>query len=490
MTFKITHQRIDSQQNSWYLRTGQVHHFLCRCGQVDQLHSAALIAHHPSHACSNCGNRYYLDSDMFLNNPKVTRWSKFYWDTENLKNDEGWIVSTYAMIPVPDYTIQKIRLKKIVLAAISLSFVGKHNYKKWEHGPLKKHIFNGRRKAEMLEETIEAELMEKLSSFVLASPVPEMDWMAEQDLPESVGMSRIKMYAFFLRNPHLKEYEFFYWKSFDVFRKLSASYPSVKEMLACILNFRQEKSIKRACYISYERSMKQLGYYDPTTDYIFAHQISDRNFLLQLISMDAEVKARLWQELRWDDIETFFVFLKEHYTQREITALFQNIGNSYYLRDVVQMLRGGMVDFIREHFQKVRPSIEKLHDEFIYIGNLGEGALEEKRIFEYHKNDLMAQTTKEGLEYRLPETITILFGWSRHLHNCMYGYSQTIHEMRSIIYGVFREKELLYAIEIKNDRIVQALGRYNQPIEKEDRRKIDLWFEEFYLKGWLREVSE
>ena len=78
-------------------------------------------------------------------------------------------------------------------------------------------------------------------------------------------------------------------------------------------------------------------------------------------------------------------------------------------------------------------------------------------------------------EYRLPLSRATLYEWSQYLHNCMYGYCNAIHKSDTIIYGVFRDNVLLYAIEIRNHKIVQALGKYNGHIENEDRGLIDRW---------------
>jgi hypothetical protein len=481
----MTQQHTSKQLNSWYLRTGQVHHFLCRCGQVDQVSDVLTIMHHPNHRCSNCGNTHYLDSVMFLTNLKVTRWSIFHWNVERVKNDEAWVVSAYANIPLFDPKIQKIRLKKVMLATMSLSFRGGYSYKEEAPSLLKKYLYNHCHSATQMSELIEKELSEVLDAFLLESPIHTLGWIEEETLPESTPEKRIKLYAFFLKHDHLKEYDFFYWKHLNSFLEISRTYPTVQEMLSFILNFRKEKSIRKACYKSYGKSMQKLTYYNPRTDYIFSHQIDDRNFLLQLINMNVKIKSKLFNELQQREIIAFFIFLKEHYSQKAITEFFLHMKSGYYLRDTVQMFYGEAADFIREHFHKVPLKINRLHDEFIRVGRLRKSALKDKKIFDYHENDLKAETMKDEFEYRLPATTHILQQWSYDLHNCMYGYSAAIHQSRSVIYGVFKEEKLLYAVEIRNNRIVQALGKYNKHIERKDKALIDAWFREVYILSWM-----
>lgn len=106
-------------------------------------------------------------------------------------------------------------------------------------------------------------------------------------------------------------------------------------------------------------------------------------------------------------------------------------------------------------------------------------------VFDYLDNDRKAQTTMEDLTYRLPQDSRQLHEWSQVMHNCMYGYASTIEKGESLIYGVFREDALQYAIEIHRHRVIQALGRYNARIIEEDRNAIDRWFRKIYVKGWL-----
>ena len=56
-----------------------------------------------------------------------------------------------------------------------------------------------------------------------------------------------------------------------------------------------------------------------------------------------------------------------------------------------------------------------------------------------------------------------------------YGYSIRIHQQQSIIYGVFRAEELLYAIELNGFRIVQAKAVSNNVVPSEDMSIINGW---------------
>ena len=57
----------------------------------------------------------------------------------------------------------------------------------------------------------------------------------------------------------------------------------------------------------------------------------------------------------------------------------------------------------------------------------------------------------------------------------MFGYSRRIHEQRSIIYGVFRAEELLYAVELIDLTIVEAKAVFNNAVPNEDMKIIRGW---------------
>lgn len=492
MTNRVQDPQVDKRQNSWYLKTGYIHHFLCKCGQIDQFGNIVSTVHHPDHCCSFCGNTHYLDSLMFFADEKVIRWSIFNWNIETTKTEQAWIVKAYASIPLFDHAIQKISFKKIVLATNTLFFTGESLYQEDHPMIMKRYVYNHLAKATLLRNLIEEDLENLLCAFTLASPIETISWIEEERIEKLPTAERIKLFSFFLKHDHLKEYDFFYWDNFEIFYDKSKEYPSVKEILDFVFNHRKEKSIKKAYFKSYEESMERYSSYNHTADYLFARHIEDRNFLLALIKIDPKVKHVLFDEVSMVSIEHFLEFLREHYTQKAVTKIFASLDRGSFrargniVRDTIWMFHGEAMNFIREHYSRVPPSIQKIHDEFIRINSVRNASMNGKVEFAYEKNDLKAQTQKDLLEYRLPETIHMLQQWSQELRNCMYGYSRAIHHGNTIIYGVFKENTLTYAIEIRGRKIVQALGKCNKHIEAAERVEIDMWFKDVYIPAWMR----
>ena len=524
MTVKLKSTSLSQGRNSWYLKIGYLHHFLCKCGQTDQFGSMIGTTHHPDHRCSHCGNTHYLDSTMFRYQPAVIRWSKFYWETEKIKTNNEWIVRAYAVIPVFDTKSQKIVREKIILSSIRLGFDG-------EESPVhsaviirRKCVYNDFEKPRKLQDLIEAEISSVLIDFVLENPIPEIAWIRASHLERLIGFVlenripeiewirqrwRIKLFSpermkkttmmqlnflgFFLAAPYLKEEDFFYWMDTVELKGRFKEFPTVQEMLLHILNHRTEKSLKKAMFQSYKRSMETRREYNILPDYIFTRQIADRNHLKRLIELPMEIKHRLFLGYTYHEIAFFLDFLKHTYNEKSIVRLFESIRvtphNTYVdiVKDTLRMFYGEAAQLISEHFVRVAPDFQKLHDEFIRINAMRKVIRRRRQIvFDYLDNDRKAQTTVEELTYRLPQDSQQLHEWAQVMYNCMYGYASAIGKGESLIYGVFREDVLQYAIEIHRHEIVQALGRYNARIIESDRDAIDRWFQKIYMKEWMQ----
>lgn len=493
MTVKLQSTPLSQGKNSWYLKTAHLHHLLCTYGQTDQFGSMISTTHHPDHRCSRCGNTHYLDSTMFRYQPKVIRWSKFYWETEKIKTNKAWIVRAYAVIPVFDTKSQKIVREKIILSSIQLGFDGEESPGRSAVIIRGKLVYNDFEKPRKLQDLIEAEISSMLIDFVLENPIPEIAWIRPSHL-ERLKKMRMKLtfLGFFLSAPYLKEEDFFYWMDTAELTGRFKEFPTVKEMLLHILNHRTEKSLKKAIFQSYRKSIETRREYNILPDYIFARQIADRNHLKRLIELPLEIKHRLFLGYTYHEIAFFLNFLNRAYDERSIVRLFESIRatprNSYVdiIQDTLQMFHGEAARFISEHFVRVAPDFQKLHDEFIRINIMRKVISRRQIVFDYLDNDRKAQTTVEELTYRLPQNSQQLHEWSQVMHNCMYGYASAIEKGESLIYGVFREEALQYAVEIRRHRIVQALGRYNARIIEEDRNAIDRWFQKVYMKGWMQ----
>ena len=62
------------------------------------------------------------------------------------------------------------------------------------------------------------------------------------------------------------------------------------------------------------------------------------------------------------------------------------------------------------------------------------------------------------------------------MHNCVYSYAREIHTGWTTVYGVFRDGELQYVVEVRRGRLTQARGAFNRCVPFGDRERIDGWF--------------
>ena len=297
--------------------------------------------------------------------------------------------------------------------------------------------------------------------------------------------NKLNFFNFFIQNSHLKEMEFFFfWKMSPNMLSISKNYPTQKTMLDYIANHRKQKSVKKALYQSYLKAVNDKKYY-PFCDFMFCRCFEDINFLVKLLSIINSTKNKLVSEEMMGITISFIYFLKEHYSEKQISNLF--LKDIYFYHPYVKLWQDTilMVEnkenlaYIKQHFQKVKLTVRNLHDELVDIFNQKKYEEEEKVVFKYEKNQLQAEKVVDKLEFKLPKNAANLHKWAKTLHNCVFSYAKDIESKKTIIYGLFKDDKLIYAIELKNMQIVQALGVYNSQIE--DGRDIET-IKKWYLK--------
>ena len=476
---------ISKLENSWYLKTSSVHHFICQCGQTDQ-YTDIVNLHHTCHHCSQCNNAHYIDSIMFLNNENIKAWSTLYWSYETHVNKSSWVVNAIVTIPVFNYALQKISMQKYTIATASINNSGT-SYFMFDHSEItEKLVYNGFNTPLKLTQIIEKKIWGVLYNFVMSNPSYSIKWLSKDKLTNISIMEKIKILKFFLEYYHLRELDFFFWDSFELVSDKIIEHNTVPEILSYVFDYRNEKSVRKTYLNAYQKAI--VGHYNPKADYIFARMIHDPNHLVKLIKMKPEIKNSLFDDLEVIDVYGFFDFLKENYTDRSIIKLWTSVSltllSKNIIRDTIKMYSHITS---REHFIKQKANFESLHNEFIRLNNFEKSTIDSliqlkgKINFDYSANELHAQVQKNHMSFILPMTVTELFEWANKLNNCMYGYTNSIHQGWSIIYGVFIDHDLKYAVEIESGRIVQALGDSNKSISNNDMRIIERWFKQVYL---------
>ena len=284
---------------------------------------------------------------------------------------------------------------------------------------------------------------------------------------------------FSLRHKYLKSPEYYYWKEIDTLLPDENRSYDIDQGIARISNYRKEKSVKRAVYEEYLRQIDEEHYFHPGCINIFSHTIEDPNILVKLLSMD----SLKYMEHLWVELESFVWFLKQFYSEKQIAKLFEFEGEDdeklFLFRDTVEMLMYSH-EAIEEHFLKVRCTVPALHDEFSRCQYQNKISQTSEHFFVYTKNELEKCVYLRGYKVWTPENNTELYAWGEHLHNCLFSYTSAVKEKRSTIYGFFSEEQLDFAVEIKNDHIIQASGKYNAGLDEEEKFILYEWFGRFF----------
>ncbi|MBT5934851.1 PcfJ domain-containing protein, partial [Sulfurimonas sp.] len=317
-----------------------------------------------------------------------------------------------------------------------------------------------------------------------------IDWIEEVDIKNLDIDQKFRCLQYFLGHSHLKEMNMFHWQM-NMLQTFTLEYQSEQKMLQFIINNKEEKSIKKAFYITYENSLKVTGYY-PYSDFVFSRTIDDKNFLTQLLSIYPAVKQHIFSDENFSNAIEFIHFLKLHYTEKQIVKIFlmemqeeqtKSRALSHWIDTLRLMQIAGMFEYLEEHFWKVKRNTKNLHDEITRISHLAAFDRGDHSTLVYKSHQNSVEVAVEDLEFRLPVDTVELSEWAKELHNCMFGYVNTIKSGRSIIYGVFRADELLYAIELRAVKIAQALGKFNRKIDEVDMDIIKKWHNENYIKS-------
>lgn len=302
----------------------------------------------------------------------------------------------------------------------------------------------------------------------------------------------LKEIAFFLSYPHLEEYAFLKWESPELLPRDTNL--TVVDALAYTINYRSEKSLKKALFASYKKCMDVGKTFDHTFIHALTHHIQDANLAKELIGLEFGTKEDDFFDskrvtLYWDN---FFIFFLSRIHKSQIVSLMKQYAkeDSSWLIDTMQLL-DAIIDnadyeTIEEHISAI-PKVKKYS--CIGIHNLLSAHLRKiisdknnELIFEYAAKVLEPCIQSDIYEIRLPQTGLELNMWGELLHNCLAGYCNQVMNGTSSIYGFFQETHLQFAVEVQNDKIIQASTKYNAPLSNEQKSVLDAWYQRFFVK--------
>lgn len=275
---------------------------------------------------------------------------------------------------------------------------------------------------------------------------------------------------------------FYFWEERDYYRDFGTLEKAIKH----VLHGRKEKSIKKAFFKTYEEYIGLQVWFSVKPDYIITRVFSDENYIATLLR--SEVKRFYFDE--FDTILDVFRWLYKYYNEKEIFHLLfkkETYLNSQrtYFNSLTQMCGDGS-DIIRtlvhllndkrnilDDFQKVKPKY--LHDRLSFINNNKNIILDMEYL--YKNKTIEYEGTLGSLDFKLPKKSVEFHSWAKNMKNCMFSRDDDIVNHSTIMLGVFKNRNLTYAIEIKNGEIIEAKGKYNKSIPTEDYKIIQKWID-------------
>ncbi|QPK89880.1 PcfJ domain-containing protein [Bacillus velezensis] len=149
-----------------------------------------------------------------------------------------------------------------------------------------------------------------------------------------------------------------------------------------------------------------------------------------------------------------------------------------YLKDYVKMCKDMGIDH-----EKYPKSLKKDHDIVAMNYKVMKDEIENKKFIEAVENEEYSQLLWKGSEYSViyPKNIDDLIKEGDDLSHCVASYVDSIISKSCKILFLRHNDEIdksLGTIEVRGDRIRQARGKGNRPLNIEERRAIEKWAKE------------
>ena len=195
--------------------------------------------------------------------------------------------------------------------------------------------------------------------------------------------------SFFLRNKHLKSFEFFYWQNTNQFK--SNVDIDTYQALKIISNNRKEKSVKKAVYQNFLNQIDYKKRFNYSFIQIFTDKIKDPNLLVRFL----ELKLYYIDLDEYDnkDIKSFIDFLQTVYSDKQILNLFSELNydtiNKTMFFDMIREFNY-CKSFINEEFKKTKCELQELHNEFVKIAHENRYKDIYQKLLHYKKNKIKA----------------------------------------------------------------------------------------------------
>lgn len=482
-------------QNSWYMRKSlsdcpnlfskketnnyQAHFYDCKCGIMKVVLSSNIEI--PIYQCEACDNIHFVDAS------KAKKGYFILQQNENLplhyeckKVYDGYIINAFLNIPYDaDFMREQLLYKKEFIASLLVSSLEE------------KYFFNL-----PVEHFKEKDVLQrKIHKFIIEDTNDKLvyykDFLKKQEL----------IYPFHF-HPNLRDSEFYLWNKIELRALINPKNPiGVVEMLHYLLNNRKERSLKRVLFKKYTHQLRlspTLNSFNPLAAFVISRCFDDPNIAskllaedLAILSFEYDTEGREWPYFGkfassiFIYFQIWFIkFLKIHYRENQLAKMFLEQDSVWHLWSDTLSLIAGNKRIIKRNFEKVKLTLENIHDEIVRCTNAQENEELIKLQFSYEENFEKACITMDNIEFRLPFTGKELGTWAQDMHNCISGYGLAIKNRYTTIYGAFRDDKMLYTIEASASEINEMSGKYNSEISTSDTNIINQWWKKYLYQTY------
>lgn len=435
--------------------------FLCSCGYFE------FITRNKNdeieYSCSECENSIFHDANEALKS------INFF--LSNMKNINDFltmsiektnkIISVVCYFTLPyqfDFLQEKIKQKKLYVYKLSIS----------DEGSISKEYLN------IPSMELSTEMTKKLYPYIVKNrKLTQFDLLSKKTLEKVNNEFRV--------NFNLIDFELLAWENNDL------GVRSLNDAFQYILNNRSEKSVKKALYLSYGEIIKSQNKFNSIYIFVFTKHIKDPNILSKLLDLklqnSLDIYDEEYNEKKLDNaFETFILFLKKYYTEANIYNILKNKNTiDDYLTDTIQEIL-----FYEENnldtFVKTKSNILSIHNMLVKVNsNIRYKKMYEMK-FQYSKEEKQKCIQIDTYNVILPQNGEELFIYAEKLQNCMAGYAQSIYNNWTTIYIFSKNNEIQFAVEVSDNKVIQASRKYNAPLNSEEQIVLNTWLKKFNIK--------
>lgn len=292
--------------------------------------------------------------------------------------------------------------------------------------------------------------------------------------------STVEESVFFIRNSNLLDNEFYKWQNISYLPK-NKTY-SIDDGLDFVVNKRTESSLIKAVFKDYKKQIREDDTYSFLYPYVVATHIDDVNIAQRML--DLNFKKHL-EYIQLTDIYFFMEFLIGRFTYKQIENIF--LGFSKEPDELFWLIHSvNLVNALRNnihHFPKVKANYKILHNELSKFYGMVSNKVLSNTIYSYDQKFIDACINSEFYTIKLPQTGSEIYDWSCKLTNCLSSYNREIKKKETVIYGFFNKDVIEFAVEIRNNKIIEARGKYNRNLTDKEMNFVNEWFKShFQLK--------